>query len=126
MAQALLIVAASATPAMAGAWSRELSGSTDPQTTYNYLALGDWGDDSAGQRAAAAGMGVVAAEIDATQVFALGDNFYHSAYSHCSNSGICPNNSDGIDGAVRFNQTFESMYTAGSLLDIPFYAIAGK
>ena len=46
----------------------------DPSKTYNYLAIGDWGNDSPGQYAAAAGMGTVAAEIKATQVFALGDN----------------------------------------------------
>ena len=30
----------------------------DPSKTYNYLAIGDWGNDSPGQYAAAAGMTV--------------------------------------------------------------------
>ena len=41
---------------------------TDPSLTYNYLAIGDWGDDSGGQAAAAAGMGAVAEEIHAQEV----------------------------------------------------------
>ena len=36
--------------------------------TWNFLAIGDWGNDSPGQRATAAGMGVVASEINATKV----------------------------------------------------------
>lgn len=48
----------------------------DPSLTYNYVALADWGNDSPGQYAAAAGLAAVAKEIDAQQVFALGDNFY--------------------------------------------------
>eukprot|EP01050_Picozoa_sp_SAG11_P001318 SAG11_NODE_56_length_19295_cov_20.219675_9_plen_134_part_00 len=66
------------------------------------------GDDSANQKAAAAGMGVVASEISATQVIALGDNFYHSADSHCGTAGghyggICNNNTDGSEyfGAAK-------------------------
>ena len=72
--------------------------SDDPSSaTYNFLTMADWGADDAGQYATAAGMGDVAAAIDAKFVFALGDNFYHTAKSHCSNSGICPDNADGID-----------------------------
>jgi hypothetical protein len=87
------------------------------------------GDDNAngGQYPAAIGLGEVAEEIDAKQVFALGDNFYHNAKtSHCANSGICPDNKDGIDGVLRFKTTFEDVYTAESLKRIPFYAIAGN
>ena len=43
-----------------------------------FLAMGDWGADTAAQKAAAVGMGVIAEAINATQVIALGDNFYHS------------------------------------------------
>ena len=45
----------------------------DPSLTYNYVALADWGNDSPGQYAAAAGLANVAQEINAHQVFALGD-----------------------------------------------------
>lgn len=126
MAPALLLLTAGC-----AAWNPDISGQDDPSKSFNFLAVGDWGDDSAGQHAAAAGMGMVAEEISATQVIALGDNFYHTADSHCGTAGghyggICLNNTDGIDGVIRFNSTFESVYTAESLRTIPFYAIAGN
>ena len=62
-------------------------------------------------------MGVVAKEIKATQVFCLGDNFY--------GSGI-HTPADGPDGEKRFKKTFEDVYNAPALMDIPFYAIAGN
>ena len=68
-------------------------------------------------------MGAVASEINASMFFALGDNFYHSANSHCKQSGICPDNADGVDGAQRFKTTFEDVYTAPSLRRIPFCAL---
>ena len=34
----------------------------DPSLTYNYVALADWGNDSPGQYAAAAGLAAVAQE----------------------------------------------------------------
>jgi hypothetical protein len=115
----------------AAAWNPEISDKDDPSKTYNFLAIGDWGDDSVDQHANAAGMGVVADEIDAALVIALGDNFYHSPNSHCDTSGghyggICNNNTDGIDGVDRFETTFEQVYTAESLRKIPWYAIAGN
>ena len=99
--------------------------SDDPELRawVSTACAGDWGDDSSGQRAAAAGMGAVAAEINASMFFALGDNFYHSANSHCKQSGICPDNADGVDGAQRFKTTFEDVYTAPSLRRIPFCAL---
>jgi tartrate-resistant acid phosphatase type 5 len=109
----------------------EISDGRPSNTTFNFLAIGDWGDDTADQRVNAAGMGAVAAEIGAAHVIALGDNFYHSNESHCDTSGghyggICNNNMDGIDGVDRFKSTFESVYTAESLRTIPWYAIAGN
>ena len=96
-------------------------------STYNFLGIGDWGNDSPGQYASAAGMNTVAKEIAAKQVFALGDNFYHSDKSGCkAGSGICNGGADGPDGEVRFKTTFEDVYNGSSLVDIPFYAIAGK
>eukprot|EP00937_MAST-01D_sp_MAST-1D-sp2_P001000 g1000.t1 len=78
--------------------------------------MGDWGDDGPGQRACAAGMGAVADEINATQVFALGDNIY--------TVGIQP--ADGPDGMYRFKRTFEDVYNATSLQGIPFYGCLGN
>ena len=45
-----------------------LTASVATAPTWNFLAIGDWGNDSPGQYAAAAGMGTVAAEINATRV----------------------------------------------------------
>ncbi len=88
-----------------------------PSSTYNFLALADWGDDGLGQSAAAAGLGRVAETINATSVFVLGDNFY----TH----GI-DDTSDGRDGVKRFEKTFERVYNAASLLTIPFFVVAGN
>jgi hypothetical protein len=86
--------------------------------------IGDWGADTTAQYAMAAGMDTVAGEIDAKQVFALGDNFYHSAKSGCpEGSGICNGGKDGPDGMNRFKTTFEDVYNGSNLLKIPFYAI---
>jgi len=89
----------------------------DPSTTYNFLAMADWGSSTATainpwQKQVADGMGTVAEEINATQVFCLGDNFY----------GV---KIDGPDEA-RFKGAFEDVYNASSLKDIPFWAIAGN
>ena len=95
--------------------------------TPSCVRAGDWGNDSPGQYASAAGMNTVAKEIGAKQVFALGDNFYHSDKSGCKEgSGICNGGKDGPDGEVRFKTTFEDVYDGPALMDIPFYAIAGK
>lgn len=95
-------------------------------STYNFLGIGDWGNDSPGQMATAAGMGVVGEQLDAKFVVALGDNFYHSGKSGCSTgSGICNGGADGLDGEKRFKTTFEDVYTAQSL-QVPWYAIAGN
>jgi hypothetical protein len=89
----------------------------DPADTYNFLALADWGADHAGQYAAAAGMGAVAEEIGATQVFVLGDNFY--------SSGLHPTPADPKSEA-RIKKTYEDVYTAPSLITIPFWVCAGN
>jgi tartrate-resistant acid phosphatase type 5 len=97
-------------------------------TTFNFLGIGDWGNDSPGQVATAKGMGVIGAQLDAKFVVALGDNFYHSPKSNCkTGSGICNGypNPDGLDGEKRFQTTFEDMYSAPSL-QVPWYAIAGN
>ena len=86
------------------------------EESFNYLAIGDWGDDKRWQRACAAGMATVAAEINAKQVFVLGDNFYPS--------GIAGD--DSAATAARFKRTFEDVYSAPSLARIPFIAIAGN
>jgi len=98
------------------AFSTTASWDNDASTTFNWITTADWGDDSAGQHACAAGMGKVAAEINAQQVFMLGDNFYPS--------GIHP--VDGPDGEIRIKKTFEDVYTADSLQHVPFYVIAGN
>ena len=96
--------------------------------TFNFLAIGDWGNDSPGQAATAKGMGLAGAQLDAHFVVALGDNFYRSDKSNCKiGSGICNGypNPDGLDGEKRFKATFEDMYDDPSL-QVPWYAIAGN
>ena len=83
----------------------------DPSTTFNFLAIADWGSSTAtrmdpSQKKIADGMAAVAEEINATQVFCLGDNFYGVAV-------------DG-PGDARFKGTFEDVYDAPSLKGIPF------
>eukprot|EP00047_Mylnosiga_fluctuans_P005924 m.243654 g.243654 ORF g.243654 m.243654 type:complete len:323 (+) comp14281_c0_seq1:457-1425(+) len=86
--------------------------------TYNFVVVGDWGGQTRTpfttetQLAVAAGMGKVAADINAHFVIALGDNFY----------------SYGIDTDVtdpRFRVTFENVYTDASL-QIPWYVVLGN
>jgi len=89
----------------------------NPATTYNFLALADWGEDNPGQYATAEGMGVIAESINAKQVFVLGDNFYHSGIKTPE---------DGPNGEKRFKKTFEDVYTAPSLKNIPFWVVAGN
>ena len=58
-------------------------------------------------------MGKFAAANKVDHVMLLGDNFY--------GSGI-----HGDDTSCRFKKTFEDIYNASSLMDVPFYAIAGN
>ena len=58
-------------------------------------------------------MGKFAAAKKVDHVMLLGDNFY--------GSGI-----HGDDTSCRFKKTFEDIYNASSLSDVPFYAIAGN
>jgi hypothetical protein len=88
-------------------------------TAFTALLLGDWGGQDKtpytepGQVACAAGMAVTASQYGANAAFLLGDNFYSS----------------GIHGSAydaRFQETFEGVYTAASLQNIPFYVVAGN
>lgn len=58
-------------------------------------------------------MGKYATANDVRHVVMLGDNFY--SYGIQTNSSDC-----------RFKKTFEDIYDAASLQDIPFYVIAGN
>ena len=58
-------------------------------------------------------MGIYAAKNGVDHVMLLGDNFY--------GSGI-----HGTDESCRFKKTFEDIYNASSLENVPFYAIAGN
>lgn len=69
--------------------------------------------ESPQQVADAVQMGRYASTHKVNHVMLLGDNFYESGVH-----GDCHN--------CRFQKTFESVYDASSLKDIPFYAIAGN
>jgi len=85
----------------------------------SFLSMGDWGGQdgepyyTGGQKASAdVGMPLIAKELDAKFVLALGDNFY--------GSGI-----NGDENNARFHETFEDVYSNKSL-QIPFYVVAGN
>ena len=78
----------------------------------SFLVVGDWGEDSVGQWAAAEGMEVVANGMAADFVVMAGDNFYET----------------GIHGnpTPRFQKTFEDVYKGPTLEKLKFFAIAGN
>ncbi|KAK2815709.1 hypothetical protein Q5P01_026176 [Channa striata] len=87
------------------------------RTSIKFLAVGDWGGlpyppyVTAVQETTAQEMGVVAEQMGADFILALGDNFYYK--------GV-----DSVD-SPRFKETFESVFTAKSL-QVPWYVIAGN
>jgi hypothetical protein len=82
----------------------------------NFIAIGDWGEESVGESAGAAGMEYIAENLDIQFVALLGDNFYKA--------GI-PNDGTG-DHSPRFQTTFENVYNGSRLQNIPFYVVAGN
>ncbi len=76
-----------------------------------FLAVGDAGDGSLGQRAVAAAMGDVCAAQGCDFVLFLGDNFYPIGVSSTTDP--------------QWTTKFESVYTDPSLA-IPFYAVLGN
>ena len=78
-------------------------------------------------------MGACAAARAVNFMLALGDNFY--ALGLCNNATLapyndtCPNATDPRAGTaedVRFELTFEAVYTHTALVDLPFFVIAGN
>jgi hypothetical protein len=86
---------------------------------YHILMVGDWGGSSdskpttSTQLKVTAQMGKVAAAKSTQLVLLLGDNFY--------GSGISSKTAE-----TRFQSTFENAFTADSLSNVPFYALAGN
>lgn len=84
-----------------------------------FLAVGDWGGQTSapyteiGQVSTAKGMGEVGQSIGSKFVLALGDNFYSNGIS-----------TDAQD--PRFQQTFEEVYTADSLMNTPWCKFVGN
>ena len=82
------------------------------------LAVGDWGGDSdaeptnGAQQAAAAGMSKIAAAKNAQGVLMLGDNYYTRGVEKTT--------------SVRFQETFEEVYTPAAFHALPFFVIAGN
>mmetsp|Transcript_14348 Transcript_14348/g.22102 ORF Transcript_14348/g.22102 Transcript_14348/m.22102 type:complete len:355 (+) Transcript_14348:130-1194(+) len=83
----------------------------------NFLTIGDWGGrdvfpyHTKAQVETAAGMGLIASEINSSFVVALGDNFY--------TTGVKSTNSQ------RFQSTFQNVYEDESLMK-PWYVIGGN
>lgn len=96
---------------------QELDATSKNRTSIKFLVVGDWGGlpyppyVTGVQKATAREMSKVAEQVGADFVLALGDNFYFK--------GV-----DSVD-SPRFQDTFESVYTAKSLR-IPWYILAGN
>lgn len=84
----------------------------------NLMVLGDWGGvpfppySTPGQKAVAESMGKVAADISASAILALGDNFYFDGIQTDSTN-------------YRFEKTWNSVYDDPSL-QVPWYLLAGN
>ena len=89
-----------------------------PCSALDFLVMADWGGSdhspytTTEELTTADGMGVVAASTNAAFALAVGDNFYTFGVKDVDDS--------------RFKDTFEDVFKADSLKDIPFYAIAGN
>jgi len=85
-----------------------------------FFQLGDWGGDdvwpyyTVGQLATANAMGAMALEQQPQFILALGDNFYEAGLQNSTSA------------ALRFQHTYEHVYDAASLVDIPWYVNAGN
>ena len=108
---------------------------------FSALIMADWGGHGTppfttpGEIATSSGMATL---VNAWQgrpvlVLALGDNFY--ADGLCNNATLapynnsCPTRFDPRSGTIddpRFNETFESVFSAPELASIPFAIVAGN
>eukprot|EP01084_Bolivina_argentea_P304912 526684_1 len=88
------------------------------KNSLDILVMGDWGGSpnkpytTADEVDTAKIMGEIGSDVAVDAVWGLGDNFYN----------------DGVVNEYdpRFKETFEDVFTASSLLKIPFYIIAGN
>ncbi|NXC78768.1 PPA5 phosphatase, partial [Anhinga anhinga] len=89
-----------------------------PDGAMQFLAVGDWGGvpdppfSTPREVATAAAMGRAATDLGADFVLALGDNFYYKGVQ------------DEWD--PRFQETFERVFTAPGLQELPWFVLAGN
>ncbi|XP_028830721.1 tartrate-resistant acid phosphatase type 5a [Denticeps clupeoides] len=95
----------------------DLGGKDSNRSSVRFLVVGDWGGvpykpyTTSIETATAKEMARVAEQMGADFILALGDNFYYKGVTSLQDP--------------RFQETFESVYTANSL-NIPWYVIAGN
>ncbi|XP_078387352.1 tartrate-resistant acid phosphatase type 5-like [Cetorhinus maximus] len=86
--------------------------------TIRFLALGDWGGlpyspyTTPVEKSTAHQMGVVAETMGTDFVLSLGDNFYYNGVNNPTDK--------------RFQETFEEIFSAKSLKDVPWFVVAGN
>ncbi|XP_038640867.1 tartrate-resistant acid phosphatase type 5-like isoform X1 [Scyliorhinus canicula] len=83
-----------------------------------FMALGDWGGlpfspyTTPVEKSTAQQMGVVAETMGTDFVLSLGDNFYYNGIYSLTDK--------------RFQETFEEIFSAESLKDVPWFVVAGN
>ncbi|KAI9333719.1 Metallo-dependent phosphatase-like protein, partial [Obelidium mucronatum] len=85
--------------------------------SLDFLVIGDWGTDVAGQYAVAAAMDTWAGASGSSAIISLGDNFYQHTAAY-----------DGIQSAndTKFTTFWKSVYTGNNIKNLPWWTVLGN